>query len=218
MPALSLKYPGDQKFQAQLESTGSKLNLSQLRAFLMGCILSEELVMPNHALEMVLNCGDDDEEPFKTDKEAMDFMSAFMGLWNEMTAFQFSKTPFRFSPVPESFESDEECRKVVGSRINEMCLFLDGMLQDGGEEGYEFDAEDLDSMPLPGLLDVLVQSLDEKLGEVGKKGRVKMERSILPSFVEAVDDRFEKALKRHLKERGKGPSKSPPKRAKPGLH
>ena len=213
-----MKYPGDQKFQAQLESTGSKLSLAQLRAFLMGCILSEEIVMPNRALEMVLNCSDDDKEPFKNEKEAMDFMSAFMGLWNEMTSLQFSKTPFRFSPVPESFESDEVCRKVVGARINEMCLFLDGMLQDGGEEGYEFDAEGLDSMPLTGLLDVLVQSLDEKLGEVGTKGRAKMTRSILPSIVEAIDKRFEKALKHHLKERGKGPSKAPPKRAKPGLH
>lgn len=218
MPALSMKYPGDQKFQALLESTGSKLSLSQLRAFLMGCIISDELVMPNHALEMVLNCSDNDEEPFKNEKEAMDFMSAFMGLWNEMTAFQFSKTPFHFSAIPESFESDEECKKIVGARINEMCLFLDGMLQDGGEDGYEFDAEDLESMPLTGLLDVLVQSLDEKLEEVGKKGRFKMTRSILPSIVEAIDKRFEKALKRHLKDRGKGPSKAPPKRAKPGLH
>ena len=209
MDSLGMAYIGDGAFGKLLKKMGCEMTVIELRAFLMGCILCDDFVMPNQAMQMILNDCESDNEPFKNEKDAIKFFSSFMGLWNEMADLQFSKEPFRFSKLKKSFASDDDCKVAIADRIAEMCIFLDGFLQDGGDEGYE--VENPESLPMAGVLDVGIQSLVDQLeGEKSGSGR------ILLGMVEDLDERFEKALRKHLKRLDKGPrvSASSPKSKK----
>ncbi len=201
-----MNYPGDSAFEKLLKKTGCEMTCIEVRAFLMGCILSEEFVSPNHALEIVLGGDEDDRDPFKNEKEAAIFMSAFMGLWNEMADLQFSKKPFCFSKLPKSFSSDKDFKISIACRVSEMCAFMDGILQEGGDDGYDFDPTDIESLSLTGLVDISIQSIGGQLEDMIAADDIDQE--ILLSIVDAVDMRIEKALKKYLIEHGKGPLKT----------
>ncbi len=201
-----MNYPGDAAFEKVLKNAYLEITVPQLRAFIMGCVLSEEFVSPNTAMEMILNSGKTKKEPFKNQTEAIAFMGPFMGLWNMMAEYQFSKTPYRFSELPKKFASDDEFKKVMSARLTEMCAFLDGYLQHGGEEGYELDPDDLDSISLSGAIDISVQAIAEQFEKFGKSKNA-MSQSTILTLVDIADARIEKALKLHLNDRGKGPEK-----------
>ena len=207
MDSLGMAYIGDAAFGKLLQKMGCEITVPELRAFLMGCILCDEIVMPNQAMQLILEDRESNDEPFKNEKDAIKFFSSFMGLWNEMADYQFSKEPFRFSKLKKTFASDDDCKAAIADRIAEMCIFLDGFLQDGGDEGYEYDPDNPDVLPLAGQLDVSIQSLVEQMEALNSA----LDRGILSAMVEAVDERFEKTLKKHLKKLGKGPGASSPK-------
>ena len=99
MDSLGMAYIGDTAFGKLLQKMGCEITVPELRAFLLGCILSDEIVMPNQAMQLILEDRESNDEPFKNEKDAIKFFSAFMSLWNEMADYQFSKEPFRFSKL-----------------------------------------------------------------------------------------------------------------------
>lgn len=177
-------YPGDDIFQKKLDQLGVTMSVWEIRMYLLGLLLSPEMVPPSVALEEILLADTEDEVIFEDEKDHEEFMSYFFGLWNQLTSYDGSSNRYpKLSPKKTEFRGREEKEKYIVAKGDELSTFYMALDESGASEYFDqcFDLAHAQaglSMINDLLVDFCIDRLDEK----------KLDENELDEMLDVVDD------------------------------
>lgn len=127
------KYPGDEVFQRALKRIGSPMDVWDVKMFVAGILLGPEMIMPSVVIEEVLLKDTEEEIAWEDEKQASEFMSMFLGLWNQIAGYAGSSSRYpKLAKIETRPKSKVEKLKAIARRGSELTWFYNGLDESGG--------------------------------------------------------------------------------------
>ena len=115
-------YSGDDIFQKKLTALGVTMNVYEIKMYWAGMLLCPEMVPPSFALKEILLQDTESEIVFKDEKDHMEFMNLFTGLWNQISTYENSSDRYpKLSPEKKDLKFKKD--KIEYILRKEMSLF-----------------------------------------------------------------------------------------------
>lgn len=127
-------YRGDDNFQRMLKDLNCLYFVEEVKAFILGAVLSSDSLTPSEALDFLIKDEEGEDLVFQTTEEYTEFISQFFALWNQIAELINTDQVPPLSFYPLHFENDEERLSAAAVRANEIKLFLTSL-----SDGTDFD-------------------------------------------------------------------------------
>jgi len=123
------KYKGDDYFQGILDNIGCNMPVYEIRSYLLGCVLSIDIVPFSHIFDEILSLDSPDEVKFESDAQLKQFNTQLMALWNELAKYQGEKDVPPFRKLSSDLRDASVLIEALKCRESELENFLTALAE-----------------------------------------------------------------------------------------
>jgi len=128
-------YSGDDVFQKKLTTLDVQMSVYEIKMYLAGILLCPETIPPSFALEEILLQDTESEIVFKDEKDHMEFMNLFTGLWNQIVSYENSSDRYpKLSSEKKDLKSKKDKIEYILMKGDELVHFYIGLDESGASE------------------------------------------------------------------------------------